>query len=447
MTQLRHSAQSREEGQQLDAGEPLVQAQLAGQVADPAAQPCPTLARVRAQQVGDTALVDTLRSNGEPPYADLRDYLPLVAGERQWNDYSGIAGFPGLREPPDYLTVGEYTLIDQVRSLTGLIDTHAVLYPQLQGFDFRTDAPRLQVPVYLMQGRHEARGRAQLADDWFARLQAPRKQLFTFELSGHRPFAQEPARFHQMMTSTVLAETWAGPLPTPAVAGTAQPADDLLDLFARYNPAVWPGHLLAYALILMVAWSILRRPGRTTDRLTAGLLAATWLWLGVVFHGMYAAQLAPALSAVYATLFIVQAALFVRAGVLRHDLAFTRGHGAAGWIGWLSLGYALLVYPIIGMALGHGYPEAPLFGMAPCPTAIATFGLLLIARPPLPRHLLAIPLIWAILAPLAAVGRGVYEDAYLAIIGVCAVVLILIRDRHHRAASTRETAPAGEARP
>jgi hypothetical protein len=298
-----------------------------------------------------------------------------------------------------------------------------------------------------MQGRHEARGRAQLADDWFARLQAPRKQLFTFELSGHRPFAQEPARFHQVMTSTVLAETWTGPLPTPAVVGTAQPADDLLDLFARYNPAVWPGHLLAYALILMVAWSILRRPGRATDRLTAGLLAATWLWLGVVFHGMYAAQLAPALSAVYATLFIVQAALFVRAGVLRHDLAFTRGHGAAGWIGWLSLGYALLVYPIIGMALGHGYPEAPLFGMAPCPTAIATFGLLLIARPPLPRHLLAIPLIWAILAPLAAVGRGVYEDAYLAIIGVCAVVLVLIRDRHRRAASTREIAPAGEARP
>jgi pimeloyl-ACP methyl ester carboxylesterase len=384
-----------------------------------------------AQRTGDTALVDTFLANGEPPYDDLLDYLPLVEGEHDWNDYSGVAGHQGRREPTENLAVPEYSLIDQVRSVAGLLDTYSVLYPQLQELDFRADARRLDVPVYLVQGRYEARGRAELAADWFAQLQAPTKQLITFELSGHRPFVEEPERFHDVMTRTVLAQTWPAPLPAPVVAAdeTAEPADELLDLFARYNPAIWPGHVIAYALGLLVLALLLRRPGTATDRVTAGVLAAMWLWLGVVFQGRYAAQLDPALSAVYGAMFIVQAALFVRAGVLRRQLAFTRGHGVAGRVGWLALGYALVAYPLIGIALGHGYPEAPLFGVAPCPTAIATFGLLLLARPPLPRHLLTIPFVWAILAPLAAVDRGVFEDIGLFVVGVLAVAIVLIRDR------------------
>jgi hypothetical protein len=84
---------------------------------------------------------------------------------------------------------------------------------------------------------------------------------------------------------------------------------------------------------------------------------------------------------------------------------------------------------VIGVALGHGYPEAPLFGMAPCPTTIATFGLLLLVRSPLPRHLLTIPLVWAVVAPLAAVGHGYPEDLGLFVVGVAALVIIVARDR------------------
>ena len=34
--------------------------------------------------------------------------------------------------------------------------------------DFRRDVPSLEVPVYLVAGAHEARGRAVLAEEWFA---------------------------------------------------------------------------------------------------------------------------------------------------------------------------------------------------------------------------------------------------------------------------------------
>ena len=92
----------------------------------------------------------------------------------------------------------------------GFLDTFAVLYPRLQDIDLRTDVTRLDVPVYLFQGRHEAPGRAVLAEQWFAALDAPAKQLVIGDTSGHRPLWEQPAEFHQFMTRTVLAETEGG---------------------------------------------------------------------------------------------------------------------------------------------------------------------------------------------------------------------------------------------
>ena len=137
-------------------------------------------------------------------------------------------------------------------------------------------------------------------------------------------------------------------------------------------------------------------------------------------------------SAAYRALFVVQAFLFVRAGWFRDQLTFIARNGLAGRAGWAALGYALIINAAIGVALGHGYPEAPLFGMAPCPTAIATFGLLLLVRPPLPLHVLLIPLVWAVLAPLAAVGHGYPEDLGLFVAGIATLVIIVARDRRAR---------------
>ena len=77
----------------------------------------------------------------------------------------------------------------------------------MQNIDFRTDVPELKVPVYLVEGRHEARGRAQLAHQWFAMLEAPAKKLIVFDTSGHRPLFEQPELFSTFMTETVLAET------------------------------------------------------------------------------------------------------------------------------------------------------------------------------------------------------------------------------------------------
>jgi hypothetical protein len=400
-----------------------------------------------ARRTGDTATVDTLRDLGTPPYDDPLAMLPVTAGEHRWNDYTGVDGHQGTRDFMQHLGMPEYTLLDKVGALAGLVDTYAVLYPQLQDLDLRTAVPRLDVPVYLVEGRYEARGRIEPVREWFARLDAPSRQLITFDLSGHRPFVEEPERFHRVMTGTVLAGTAPGEATARSAADpAAEPANELLDLFARYNADVLPGHLIAYAAAIVALGLVLWRPGRTTDRVVAGMLAVMWLWLGAVYLGRYAAQVDPVLGAAYAVLFVVEAWLLARAGVVRHDLAFTTGRGPGRWLGWAAIGYALVVYPFIGVALGHGWPQAPLFGMAPCPSVIVTFGLLLLTASPPPRHLLVIPLIWAILAPLAAVGHGVVEDLGLAVVGLLTVVIVLRatpRRRRAAAATTPQPHPRG----
>ena len=159
-----------------------------------------------ADLVGDEALAATLRANGRPPYADILAYEPALSHEHDWNPYPE---FDNDRELPATPFVPENAPMDQVNGLRAFLDAFSVLYPQLQDIDFRQDVPRLAVPVYMVVGAHEARGRAVLAEEWFDMLEAPAKERIVFEHSGHRPSFEEPDRFSDLMTR-VVEETLVG---------------------------------------------------------------------------------------------------------------------------------------------------------------------------------------------------------------------------------------------
>jgi proline iminopeptidase len=117
-----------------------------------------------AEASGEAGLANTLRENGPPPYENINDYEPVVAYEHSWNAYPEL---DLSNEMPSILFVPEYSFMDRVNAFRGFFDTAAVLYPQLQGLDFRTDIPALGVPYYMVMGEHEARGRAVPAEEWF----------------------------------------------------------------------------------------------------------------------------------------------------------------------------------------------------------------------------------------------------------------------------------------
>ena len=53
------------------------------------------------------------------------------------------------------LAAPEYGLYDKVSWFRGVLETLDVVYPQLWEVDFRTQATKLEVPVYFLIGRHD----------------------------------------------------------------------------------------------------------------------------------------------------------------------------------------------------------------------------------------------------------------------------------------------------
>jgi len=160
-----------------------------------------------AREAGKSDLVAELTEIGPPPYASILPYETALSYEHDVYPYDHSRNSEGEGGFSENLLVDEYTLLEQVHTLGAMMDTFSALYPQLQEIDFRRDASRLNVPVYLVQGRHEAAGRAVLANEWFAQLRAPSKRLIMLETSGHRPLFEQPEQFHKVMTETVLADT------------------------------------------------------------------------------------------------------------------------------------------------------------------------------------------------------------------------------------------------
>ncbi|HSW27169.1 MAG TPA: DUF6064 family protein [Burkholderiaceae bacterium] len=201
-------------------------------------------------------------------------------------------------------------------------------------------------------------------------------------------------------------------------------------VFADYNAAVWPVQAVAYAIGLAMAVALLRQARGSGRTLGAGL-ALMWVWTGVAYHGLFFSSINRA-ALIFAALFVLQGLLFAHAGLLRRDLHGARPRGLDAIAGWTLVIYAALIYPVLGLVSGHRYPALPMFGITPCPVTLFTLGVLLLARMPVPRRLLAIPFLWTLVGGSAAFLLGVVQDWPL-LLG--AVVPVYLWRRERRLAS------------
>jgi pimeloyl-ACP methyl ester carboxylesterase len=53
----------------------------------------------------------------------------------------------------------------------------------------------LEVPVYIIHGKHDLNAPVNLVEDYYEQLQAPEKKLLIFENSGHSPWINENQLF------------------------------------------------------------------------------------------------------------------------------------------------------------------------------------------------------------------------------------------------------------
>ncbi len=167
-----------------------------------------------ARSTGDEAFVKTLEAQGRPPYtgrSSIQPYATLFGREYTVFEVPNIKD-EAYRRDGDILLLmlkqPEYGWIDRINNLLGLMNTFNVVYPQLQDMDFRRDATRFELPVYIILGRHDMNNPPEIPEAYFNLLEAPAKHLIYFEDSGHGMIWQEASLFHRLMIEIVLPDTY-----------------------------------------------------------------------------------------------------------------------------------------------------------------------------------------------------------------------------------------------
>ncbi len=163
-------------------------------------------------------------------------------------------------------------------------------------------------------------------------------------------------------------------------------------LYELYNAAIWPAQVVAVGLGAAIP-VLLRRAAAARGRAIAAILAGCWLWVAIAFHVRRYATINTA-AGYFAAGFALEAALLAWIGIVRGRLSFERFAGPAREAGFAIFLFALALEPLLGPLLHRSWRSVEIFGVAPDPTAVATLGILLLARGRGRWALFVVPALW-----------------------------------------------------
>jgi len=212
----------------------------------------------------------------------------------------------------------------------------------------------------------------------------------------------------------------------------------LLEVFATYNPLIWPMQIVAYLIGLSAIYLAVRKT-TISKRAIPAILAFFWLWVGLAFWLPSVFQgYMPGIF--FTALFLIQGGLLA-AQAIKPGLEFGFKRDACAWAGVFCLLYAMVGYPLAGAMVGHTYPYMSPFGLTPCPVVTFTFGLLLFTTSKVPTILLIIPFFYA-MSGFLWISIGMWEDIGMLLSGLLGAGLILYRDARMLAEHQVELKPA-----
>ena len=171
-------------------------------------------------------------------------------------------------------------------------------------------------------------------------------------------------------------------------------------LIERVNEAWWPVQFVAIALGLVVL--ILAFRGKS--RLALALLAPAWAFCGVVFHLQYYAEINVAASW-FGYMFITQAILLlVLAAATSKPDPSRRPDRWRMSIGVAITVVGLLPWPLFSLMSSGDWSQSEYFALHPDPTALFTFGMVLLCLRGLKAGLaVLVPVVWGAISILTLI--------------------------------------------
>jgi hypothetical protein len=190
-----------------------------------------------------------------------------------------------------------------------------------------------------------------------------------------------------------------------------------------YNTATWPVQVAWTAAVIVMICMIFTRRTAWASMAMKILLSFAFAWNGAVYFLVFSDG--PVYDFFFAPLFFAVAILFI-VDIFVKRTEFTLPDRR--WIRYTTLFWILLwlVYPLIGLALGRGFPKV-CTPMNPCPSTVLAIGLTAAAIPRVDRKSYISLLPWALMGLPKCLGvYQCYEDCILFAAGVYGLVMLIV---------------------
>jgi pimeloyl-ACP methyl ester carboxylesterase len=154
-----------------------------------------------ARQRGNRRATRQLEAIGPPPHLTSKQFGTRVRWATNFGGVTRNQTYASLARGlvSSLVRSSDYSAGDVIRTVRGITATQAALLPDLATMDLTRDLPRLDVPIVMVQGRHDQVAPGESAQQYASSLQAPGKQLIWFETSAHTPHLEEPAKFRDVL--------------------------------------------------------------------------------------------------------------------------------------------------------------------------------------------------------------------------------------------------------
>lgn len=151
-------------------------------------------------------------------------------------------------------------------------------------------------------------------------------------------------------------------------------AETFQQFLAAYNRAVFPAHVAFYLVGIAAAILVFVRPGKWGDIAAKAALAFLWTWVGVFYFFVYYGRVNSA-GYTLGVISLLQALWFLIDVFHNKTVYRPAQHPKLGYLGAALIGWALILYPVMALIMGHGWPNLQLAGIAQL--GIYTCGLLM----------------------------------------------------------------------
>lgn len=189
-----------------------------------------------------------------------------------------------------------------------------------------------------------------------------------------------------------------------------------------YNDATFIVQVIMAIVAIVLLLYIFTKPSTRANILMKIFLSFAFAWNALVYFMIYADP--SPFSYFGAVLFIIISILFA-CDIFTKKIEF--GFPQLHHIKYLTIIFIFLVflYPLIGYALGHVYPET-CTPMMPCPLTVFAITLVVAAIPKVDKKVFVALLPWALLGLPKCLGVSeCYEDCILFLSGVYGVVILV----------------------